>query len=95
VSPWFQIRRCHRCNEVHEACGARVETCASCGARFAPFYFIDLSPPKGPARKGFPERPFPKAHGAKPMKTYRRIVGIVEWWSDAVESVDESLLPHA
>ncbi len=81
---WSQIRRCHRCGEVHEAISERVQSCPQCGARFAPFYFADTTP------KVLLRRPLPVG-----LREYRPLVGIAEWWSDTLHSSEQKFAPRA
>lgn len=81
---WSQIRRCHRCGEVHEAKSERVQACSQCGARFAPFYFADTTP------RALLRRPLPAS-----LKQYRPLVGIAEWWSDTQSSNERNFVPRA
>lgn len=81
---WSQIRRCHRCGEVHEAKSERVLACTLCGARFAPFYFADTTP------RALLRRPLPQS-----LRQYRPLVGIAEWWSDTQTSTERNFVPRA
>lgn len=85
---WSQIRRCHRCGEVHEAKGERVQACVQCGARFAPFYFADTTPSVLLRRQLPPSL-------KKSLKQYRPLLGIAEWWSDTQTSSEQNFVPHA
>jgi hypothetical protein len=85
---WSQIRRCHRCGEVHEANGERVLACSQCGARFAPFYFADTTP------RVLLRRPLPRSL-KQSLRRYRPLVGIAEWWSDTQTSSEQNFTPRA
>lgn len=88
VGQWSQIRRCHRCGEVHEAKSERVQSCFQCGARFAPFYFADTTPPVLLRR--------PLATSLKQsLIQYRPLIGIAEWWSDTQMSNERNFVPRA
>lgn len=84
LAQWSQIRRCHRCGEVHESQAERVQACSHCGARFAPFYFADTTP------RSLLKRPLPAS-----LRQYRPLVGIAEWWSDTLNPNEQKFVPSA
>lgn len=92
---WSQIRRCHRCGETHEAHGIRVLGCRFCGARFAPFFFSELTPD---ALLETAQTPLakPKSLAFSSAKKYRPLIGFTWWWEDSVRSGrGELLMPRA
>lgn len=90
---WSHVRRCHRCDGVCEQAGERVDRCPACGARFAPFFFSDLTPQilmeigKGRFKLSeslISDRP-----------SYRPLVGFSWWWSETSSPSGEKLMPRA
>lgn len=81
-SPWWQIRRCHRCGHTCETRGARVRHCPQCSAQFAPFYFADTTPEGLLPKRAKPTPSLARQIARGNVRQYRPLVGIAEWWSE-------------
>ncbi len=94
LDDWVQIRRCHRCGVTHEERGQRVDQCADCGARFAPFFFAELTPDVLSDGVIFPQ-PKPRSLALKDSRNYRAVVGVTWWWCETNERAGETRMPRA
>lgn len=74
---WSQVRRCHRCGHFHMEASGRVEACASCGARFAPFFFAEHTP------ESLERRGRPASLALKDARQYRPVFGVTWWWNES------------
>lgn len=93
---WEHVRRCHRCDHVHELRGERVESCGACGAHFAPFFFAEVTPDVLSATEST-QKPKPESLVLSKATAYRPLVGFTWWWSsDAMgDEPGEKWMPRA
>lgn len=94
LDDWIQVRRCHRCGGMHEVRGERVDRCDDCGARFAPFFFAELTPEVLMDAADVPSVK-PRSLALKDARNYRAIVGVTWWWCESNSAAGETQMPRA
>lgn len=91
---WSQVRRCHRCDQTLIGVSTRVAKCDRCGARFAPFFFAELTPRILSESKVSVHFKVATLVATSP-RHYRPLVGLTWWWRDGDGPAGETIMVRA